>query len=57
MHLEGLAFVGSFEFVLGGVPVDVEEIVEGFALGLAGGEEAAAAAEEACYVESHCGDI
>jgi len=40
---------------LGGVFVDAQEIVEGFALGLAGGEEAAAAAEETCYVESHYG--
>ncbi len=53
MHLEGGAFVGSFEFVGGGVFVDAEEIVEGFAFGLAGGEEAAAAAEEAGYIESH----
>ena len=33
--------------------VDPQQVVERFGLGLSGGEEAAAAAEEKCYVVSH----
>jgi hypothetical protein len=52
MHEQRLPFVGSFQFLRGGIGFDAEEIVVGLIF-FGGGEEGAAAAEEEGDVVSH----